>query len=98
MHLVVDPQGQVRCLYSEVIDLTVLGSLTITRASQVEPDSDARWWADLCPVTGPKLGPFVRRSEALDAETNWLNNHWLEPFSSQGDCNGPQELPVRPGQ
>src|SRR5262249_4363500 len=65
MQLIVDPQGQVHCLYGETIDLAALGSVAIRRASHVEPDVDGRWWADLAPVGGPKLGPFDRRSGAL---------------------------------
>jgi hypothetical protein len=67
----------VRCLYGEVIDLTVLGPVFIHRASQVEPDAEGRWWADLAPVDGPSLGPFARRSEALAAERQWLETHRL---------------------
>ncbi|OHB80971.1 MAG: hypothetical protein A2V98_07520 [Planctomycetes bacterium RBG_16_64_12] len=77
MQLVVDPQGAVRAIYSEAIDLRSLGRPVITRASHVEPDQRGRWFADLGPVQGPKLGPFGRRSEALDAETAWLEAHWL---------------------
>jgi hypothetical protein len=77
MHLVVDPEGRVRSLYSEAIDLAALGSLAITRASSVEPDGDGRWHADLRAVNGPVLGPFERRSEALAAEVAWLEEHWL---------------------
>jgi hypothetical protein len=78
MQLVVEPRGTVRALYTEVIDLTVLGALTICRASHVEPDAQGQWWADLTPVGGPTLGPFGRRSLALDAERAWLENHLLE--------------------
>jgi hypothetical protein len=77
MRLVVDARGQVRCLYGEVVDLSSLGTLSIRRASHVEPDSDGSWWADLSPLAGPRLGPFTRRSLALDAETAWLEQHWL---------------------
>jgi hypothetical protein len=70
--LIVDPHGSARCLYSETIDLTSLGSLSIQRASHVEPDEVGQWWADLAPVQGPRLGPFTRRSAALDAERQWL--------------------------
>jgi hypothetical protein len=55
----------------------VLGQLTITRASHVEPDNRGLWQADLTPVGGPLLGPFERRSEALAAERDWLESHWL---------------------
>ena len=33
--------------------------------------------ADLSPVGGPMLGPFSKRSQALNAEQDWLNSHWL---------------------
>lgn len=79
MQLVIEPGGTVRCIYEEAIHLATLGSPTITRASQVEPDEQGRWWADLSPVDGPRLGPFAHRSEALEAERLWLLGHWLEP-------------------
>ncbi len=77
MRLVIDAGGTVRCLYGEAIDLACLGPLTIRRASQVEPDGQGAWWADLGPVGGPRLGPFGRRSAALAAEADWLERHWL---------------------
>jgi hypothetical protein len=76
MDLRIDPGGTVRCVYAEALDLSVLGSLTITRASHIEPDGEGQWWSDLAPVQGPRLGPFVRRSEALTAEAAWLKAHW----------------------
>jgi hypothetical protein len=85
MQLLVECDGSVRCLYDEAIDLSSLGPLSITRASHVQPDATGHWWADLSPVGGPQLGPFDRRSEALDAERFWLEQHWLG-----GDrCAGP---------
>jgi hypothetical protein len=77
MLLVIDPCGEVRCLYGEAIDLAALGSVSVRRASHVEPDAEGRWWAGLALVGGPRLGPFVRRSEALEAERAWLEEHWL---------------------
>lgn len=77
MQFVIDPHGQVQAIYEETIDLSVLGSLAIRRASRVEPDARGLWWADLAPVGGPALGPFRRRSEALAAERAWLEQHWL---------------------
>ena len=79
MQLVITPGGAVRCVYSEEIDLTTLGSPAITRASHVEPDRRGCWFADLSLVAGPKLGPFRRRSEALAAEQAWLEAHWPSP-------------------
>lgn len=77
MILVIEPDGTVRGVYGEAIDLAALGPPRITRASQVEPDSRGRWMADLTPVAGPILGPFARRSDALDAEVAWLEENWL---------------------
>jgi hypothetical protein len=78
MRLVVEPGGRVRCLYGEALDLASLGVLSIRRASHVEPDGDGRWWADLAPLGGPRLGPFPQRSLALAAEEIWLERNWLE--------------------
>jgi hypothetical protein len=77
MDLVVLPDGTIRAIYAEDIDLTDLGSALIRRASHVEPDSRGRWLADLSPIHGPVLGPFNRRSEALTAELDWLEANWL---------------------
>jgi hypothetical protein len=77
MHLLIDPQGSVRCVYAESIDLSRLGVLSIRRASHVEPDQEGRWWSDLSPVGGPALGPFDRRGAALAAEQQWLESNWL---------------------
>lgn len=72
MRLFIAPGGVVRALYDEAIDLACLGSLSIARASHVEPTADGWWTADLRPVNGPILGPFTLRSQALDAERTWL--------------------------
>jgi hypothetical protein len=77
MEIIVEPDGDARCIYSEDIDLARLGEVDVVRASHVEPDDRGRWWADLSPVGGPKLGPFDRRSDALAAEVGWLRDHWL---------------------
>jgi hypothetical protein len=81
MNLIVESGGRVRGIYGEEIDLAALGPARITRASHVEPDDQGRWLADLSPVRGPVLGPFERRSEALEAEVSWLEENWL----SRGD-------------
>ena len=53
MDLLVLPDGTVRAIYAEDIDLDVLGRPVITRASHVEPDEQGRWIADLTPVARP---------------------------------------------
>jgi hypothetical protein len=77
MELIILPDGAVRCIYNETIDLAALGSPVITRASHVEPDAQGCWRADLSPVGGPLLGPFPLRSDALAAEQAWLTANWL---------------------
>jgi hypothetical protein len=77
MRLRVAPDGTVRAIYGEAIDLAALGRPSIARASHVEPDAEGRWSADLTPVGGPVLGPFRCRTEALAAEERWLAQHWL---------------------
>jgi len=81
MEIIITTDGQGHCVYAEDIDLTSLGRVAIRRASHVEPDDDGHWLADLSPVDGPVLGPFERRSTALDAERDWLARHWLPPGS-----------------
>ena len=75
MDLIISPAGTGQAIYTEAISLDRIGRLTIRRASHVEPDDAGAWYADMAPVDGTKLGPFVRRSEALAAEVAWLENH-----------------------
>jgi hypothetical protein len=77
MKLLIRPDGTVRAIYDESIDLGAIGRPTIARASHVEPTPEGRWLADLAPVGGPVLGPFDRRGQALEAEREWLERHWL---------------------
>jgi len=80
MNLIIEADGQVWGIYGEEIALDALGPPRITRASHVEPDANGRWLADMAPVGGPVLGPFVLRSEALEAEVAWLESNWLTKF------------------
>jgi len=73
MKLIVKPGGRIVGVYSEELEYTALGKPTLRRASHVEPDINGDWYADMSPVNGPQLGPFPKRSSALDAELSWLN-------------------------
>ncbi len=79
MQIVIDPRGIARCIYDETIPLPALGRMKIRRGSHVEPVDGGKWIADLSPVDGPTLGPFVFRSKALAAERRWLERNWLIP-------------------
>jgi len=83
MQIIVEANGAVRCAYSEEIDLAAIGSPVIRRASHVEPDQQGRWLADMSPLSGPLLGPFQLRSEALAAEHDWLETNWLARAGGQ---------------
>ncbi len=70
--------GDIQTIYDERLDLSNLGAMQITRASTVDPDENNQWWADMA-LSGStqKLGPFTKRSEALEAERTWLlKNHF----------------------
>lgn len=79
--LAVHPDGAAAAIYDDKLlpVLAGLGRTTIRRASHVEPVAidglTVGWQADLAPVGGPVLGPFVSRREALEAEQGWLREH-----------------------
>jgi len=79
MKLVIGPNGNIRTLYCEEIDLQKLGRMQISRGSYVEPNENGQWMVDLSPLSGPTLGPFSKRSEALQAEIEWIEERWLQP-------------------
>ena len=80
MKLTIEPTGEVRAIYTEEIDLQALGSMRVRRGSHVEPDEAGKWYADLSPVSGPILGPFPLRSQALAAEIGWLSWYCFHAF------------------
>ncbi len=42
--LTFDPAGTARCLYTEVLDLNVIGSLEVKRATEIEFDNERQRW------------------------------------------------------
>ncbi len=75
MKILFHADGTAITVYTEAIDLSELGQLSIHRASHVEPDENGTWEADLSPVGGPLLGPYATRSLALSEEQAWLDAH-----------------------
>lgn len=79
--LKIAPGGQITFIHSDALaPLMGAGQTEIRRASHVEPEptsAGVKWFADLKPVNGPKLGPFDLRSQALEAEVDWLNENVL---------------------
>ena len=84
--IIIEQDGTVRAIYDEAIRFGSLGQPSIRRASHVEPNEDGQWTADLSPMDGPSLGPFAVRSDALQAEREWLEVNWL---TSRPGCPGP---------
>ena len=82
MELIVESFGSTRCVYSDAIPLREFGQVRIERASYVEPNDEGEWIADLSPVSGPLLGPFLKRTDAIKAEVRWLRDNWLMPANS----------------
>lgn len=73
--MIVDQNGVSRFIFSDEAAAVAreVGTLTIRRASHVEPTHDGRWAADMGPVCpGVSLGPYDTRAEALAAEREWL--------------------------
>ena len=77
MELVFESSSNARCVYSDTLPLVTIGKLRIERASNVEPNDKGEWIADLSPVSGPTLGPFSKRTDAIAAEVQWLRDNWL---------------------
>jgi hypothetical protein len=57
MDLIVSPDGTIRAVYAEAIDLGVLGHHVISRASHVEPTDSVRFPA-ISPPKANKVVPF----------------------------------------
>jgi hypothetical protein len=73
--MIFGPDGSCRFIHDDSLASIAPGSLRIRRASHVEPTDDGKWTADLSPVSGPVLGPFETRGEALKEEVAWLKTH-----------------------
>jgi hypothetical protein len=77
--LAIKPDGSIAAIHNDaLVTLYDEGETTIRRASHVEPidgGEQVNWVADLSPVNGPKLGPYRLRSDALQAEVDWLERN-----------------------
>ena len=73
MQIVIKPSGVFISVYDDAFDYGDFGKPQIRRASRVEPDDSGRWIADLSPIDGPKLGPFNKHNEAVEAELEYVN-------------------------
>ena len=67
-----DTAGTGRCLYSEVIDLSQLGALAISRATRIEYDNNAQMWR-VYDMTGFPMFSASTRGQCLDWERLYFN-------------------------
>ena len=79
MDLLVLPDGTVRAIYAEDIDLGVLGRQVITRASHVEPDEQGHWLADLTPVIRSGSRPVPEAEPGARGRTGVAGSQLAHP-------------------
>jgi hypothetical protein len=68
----VTPDGTVRCLHTDAIDLRRLGRLEVTRASNVEFDNRTQHWTVSLPDGTVLCDDFIRRDDALAWERDYF--------------------------
>ena len=79
-HQIVIQNGRVQFVYDdELSEVLTIGPAKVSRVSHVEPAEDGGWTADMSPIGGPILKnpdgqAFAFRSEALEAEREWLRS------------------------
>ena len=67
------PNGTIKCLYNEQLDLASLGKLKIKRASYVEFNNKKQRWEAKLP-SGKLIGIGKTRSKAVIAEIKYLES------------------------
>ena len=84
----IEPDGTVVTVYTDTVDLRVVGHMHTVRASVVEWDESGQAWTARILATGERLGPFVTRAAAVAAEravlatqleTAWAVRHAKHP-------------------
>jgi hypothetical protein len=73
MTLEVMPNGTIRCLYTNEVNLAELGRLNINRASHVEFDNHLRRWVVTSAKTEKRLHSAATREEALEWEHQYYS-------------------------
>lgn len=74
--LVVDNNGDVHGLWSDIIDVRELGECFVERASSVEFCNDSKKWQVIL-SDGTFLGEWDSREDAIDNEVSFLQNKLL---------------------
>ena len=79
MKIKISNNADISFLYNEKLNkLQEIGKTIIKRASNVEPNSSNQWIVDLNPLgINKKLGPYITRQEALNAEKHIIESNYL---------------------
>jgi hypothetical protein len=77
--IVIRPDGTVEGLYTDMIPLQALGNLNVSRATNVEFDSNRQEWAVTLP-NGEEIAHRPSREAALVFERAYCENHLLNGF------------------
>ena len=64
----IKPDGRVVTVYTDTVDLRVLGHVRAIRASTVEWDEAGQAWLARILASGERLGPSATRADAVAAE------------------------------
>lgn len=79
IEMTIQEDGTIKAIHNDALAPLYDESKTeIKRASHVEPvngGEQVNWVADMSPLNGPKLGPYRLRSDALEAEVEWLKQN-----------------------
>jgi len=74
------PSGQIECIYTEAIDLRVLGRLQVFRATDIRFCEKSQEWKVRCAATGKLLHTDPSRGVCLAWE-----RHHLQPGTTRTD-------------
>ena len=81
------PNGDVTTLYTETVDLRVLGELEVSRASNIEYDHAAQGWAIVLKDGTILAETYPSREDALAAEVAYIQAHW-DAFVGTAEISG----------
>jgi hypothetical protein len=70
--LTVECTGEVRCLYTEALNLSAIGSLKVVRASQIEFNNENQQW-EVRSMEGNLVYSDCSRTACLEWERKWLS-------------------------
>ena len=75
-----NPAGTGQCLYTEAIELSKIGGLTVERASNIEFDNNRQVWR-VMDMRGNHLHEGISRQACLDWEREHLEEYELQQMT-----------------